>query len=272
MMARMNADILTLLACVGFIIGMVDSFVQVPLSTLSSHNSLTSPRVCYHGRIGVSHSQTAMSAETAGNTPQLGGPDKYILSRTRSMLKMQPDLEGNLIRLLMNPTSEFYDTKAKDMWASLSKKEHLVILQKHQQQLLTVGKSPFLDNEKNEKANNPEPSTSAPSPSTHVQQVQQKSPPQQPQAAQQQLRTATKIAPFKTDAQVAQNYESARVEQEEIERIKSNYMQKLDTIGRHSTMRLKTMGEIGLAAYMQGAKKANKLPDEVYIPPKSPSQ
>jgi len=92
-MARMNADILTLLACVGmigfspdilgkktsfddlwlvdlvnkknhddlyavkcdasgFIIGMVDSFVQVPLSTLSSHNSLASPRVCYHGRIG----------------------------------------------------------------------------------------------------------------------------------------------------------------------------------------------------------------------------
>ena len=34
----------------------------------------------------VSHSQTAMSAETAGNTPQLGGPDKYILSRTREIL------------------------------------------------------------------------------------------------------------------------------------------------------------------------------------------
>jgi len=49
----------------------------------------------------------------------------------------------------------------------------IIFKQKHQQQLLTVGKSPFLDNEKNEKANNPEPSTSDPSPSTPVQQVQQ---------------------------------------------------------------------------------------------------
>jgi hypothetical protein len=45
---------------------------------------------------------------------------------------------------------------------------------------------------------------------------------------------------------------SARREQEEIDRIKSSFVRKIEERGRQATMRIKTMGEIGLAAYQQG--------------------
>ena len=44
----------------------------------------------------------------------------------------------------------------------------------------------------------------------------------------------------------------AREEQEEIQRIKESFLDKVDRVGRQATARMKTMGEQGIAAYQQG--------------------
>lgn len=65
-------------------------------------------------------------------------------------------------------------------------------------------------------------------------------------------------------------YDKSREEQLEIDRIKNDFLAKLELAGRQSTIRLATMGEGIATTGAPGAEgsKPSSLPDEVYIPPK----
>lgn len=69
---------------------------------------------------------------------------------------------------------------------------------------------------------------------------------------------------------MAAAYDKARLETQEISRVKNDFVAKLEMAGRQATIRLKTMGEIGLATFRadeasKNATKADSLPDEVFL-------
>jgi len=129
-------------------------------------------------------------------------------------------------------------------------------MQKHEQQIMSMG-----------------PRTAAASPTKPPGRREEPKPPARTQPTQERPHTPTAApaaaAPAPHEAHVTANYEEARREQEEIDSIKSSFVARVEERGRQATMRIKTMGEIGLAAYQEGAKKANTLPDDVYIPPRT---
>jgi len=77
----------------------------------------------------------------------------------------------------------------------------------------------------------------------------------------------TKESP-KTEEEVAKAYDVARQEQLEIDRIKNDFIARLEQAGRQSTIRLETMGKTGIAASgstVPSAVKEDSLPDEVFL-------
>ena len=68
---------------------------------------------------------------------------------------------------------------------------------------------------------------------------------------------------------MAEAYDKARLETQEISRLKNDFVAKLEQAGRQATIRLKTMGEMGIAAFRADESsrqaKADSLPDEVFL-------
>eukprot|EP00802_Teleaulax_amphioxeia_P008410 Tamp_08419.p1 GENE.Tamp_08419~~Tamp_08419.p1 ORF type:complete len:249 (-),score=48.90 Tamp_08419:1584-2330(-) len=198
-----------------------------------------------------------MAASASATTDNAAGSShKFILNRTRALAKKNPEIKGNLIRILCNPTSEHYDKKVAEMWESYPKSERKIVLQKHEQQKLSWEST----------APTPVPASSPP---TQPQQQAAKAPQKKAASTPTISGSVSRTDAAKSPPDVADAYAQARAEQDAIAQIKQRFMEKIENTGRQATMRLKTMGELGLAAYQDGAKKANNLPDEVYIPPPS---
>jgi peroxiredoxin len=64
------------------------------------------------------------------------------------------------------------------------------------------------------------------------------------------LATKVRMDSEKAQAAMAAAYDKARSETVEIGRVKNDFIAKLEMAGRQATVRLKTMGEMGLAAFM----------------------
>ena len=57
-------------------------------------------------------------------------------------------------------------------------------------------------------------------------------------------------------AAMAAAYDKARQETVELNRVKNDFVAKLEMAGRQATIRLKTMGEMGLASFMASGTNA----------------
>lgn len=254
-------------------LGVARSFVQTP--TIALRQASSRGFTCNDWKMTATSERSDTSNSAQDN-------DKYFLTRARALLKKDASLKGNLIRVLCNPSSEHFDKELADKWNALPKSRRKIILQKHEQQVITFGLDPFrtaaikpkedtqpgeaqdknASTERIKKGSTPPPNVGAqaPPPSSSKE--------EKPSSGVWDIASAFSFLKSKPKAQVASEFDKAREEQNEIARIKNDFMAKLEVAGRQSTIRLKTAGEMGLAAYQQGAKKADNLPEEVFI--KSP--